>query len=86
MNETVFTYTWLEYVWIVLLGLVVYLLMGLMTSQMMPKKIRNCSDLCIVSILLWPVVLPVRIIVVVSKFVISILTALKETYIEIFNN
>lgn len=76
----------LRFILITVVGLVVYLLMGLMISQIMPKKIRDCNDLCITCILLWPIVLPVRIIVIVSKFVISLLASLKEVYIEIFKD
>lgn len=73
----------LIFMWITVVS---YLLMGLMISQMMPKKIRDCDDLCVACILLWPIVLPVRIIVIVSKFVISLLASLKEVYIEIFKD
>jgi hypothetical protein len=76
----------LTFMWITVVGLVVYLLMGLMISLIMPKKIRDCDDLCNAGILLWPIVLPVRIIVVVSKFVICLLASLKEVYIEIFKD
>ena len=77
-----------QFMWIpiTIIGLIAYLLMGLMISQMMPKKIRDCNDLCTTCVLLWPIVLPVRIVVVVSKFVIILLASLKEIYIEIFKD
>ena len=81
MGEQIFIF-----MWITLVSLFVYLLMGLMISQLMPKNIRDCNDLCNTCILLWPIVLPVRIVVIVSKFVISLLTSLKEVYINIFKD
>lgn len=66
--------------------IIVYVLMGLMTTQFMPKKVRDTNDLFLASFILWPIVLPVRIIVAIAKFVAELLIALKNVYIEIFNN